>query len=425
MVNHEQTRIAISRHFILLIAILACLVLLASTWTLTTAQTSEPERTATPTVAFLDSALGETATTEFLLSIDPLYVTATAFILQMTYQAAGTTDFSGTPAPSSTLIPTLTFEEAENLRLRLNNEMETAAGFSHPVFDHIAYRLVSSAFYEIASANQLRASQMEVSLYTSTLDIQIRRMIHHDINYVAVIVRGFEHSSDELLVFQLKDIPILIFNNIQDGVYHFFRLSFSSEENRDLGGFADRNGNGRLDLAVMNLPTGTCGFSTLTLLEMQDDGQLENIAPTNWRTYSKALSDTNDDGILEIKVVEFFDIPIPVNCGQFPVTHWYGWNGTAYVNISGELGESYYPDIQAYWDSLASKDGCLLPSYEMYQMLVSYIAMGRLQEGWARLGPLLQWEKCSPETLVEQSEEFGQFLEWIGTELQNELQVQQ
>ncbi|MFN8372651.1 MAG: hypothetical protein U0694_07210 [Anaerolineae bacterium] len=96
---------------------------------------------------------------------------------------------------------------------------------------------------------------------------------------------------------------------------------------------------------------------------------------------------------------------------------YFGWNGTAYVNISSTLGDDYYPAVSAFWNSLPDDAVCVLPSAEMYAMLVDYIAWEQLAQAWAVLEPRLHWDACSPEVFAEHYEEMFTLQDWVSRNL--------
>lgn len=373
------------------------------------------------------------ATNQYLIDTgQDFYVTATAIIAGATQTVAAQrgTRYPLTPAPTATLIPTLSAQEFEDLRLHWITELETAAGFSHPVFDPIANSLVEQLAWLIDYSNQRSARLRHNPRADFQINLETRETTYGGDTYLALNIQAsFLHN--QLLIFWLAgDLPTLIFDSdVASGNYLWLTLS-GMYVDRDLGGFADRNGNGLPELVLENNPGGaSCNRETLTVLEIQPGGQVADITPERaLRVFLDGFVDLDGDGVLEIEASEwFFDKPqlSGVFCDRIEIKRYYSWNGTAYVDISGTLGEAYYPDIQAYWDSVAGQDGCLLPNYDMYRMLVSNMAMGRLHEGWSRLAPLLRWEQCFPSVLTASGEDIGQFITWMGKYLELEAQAGQ
>jgi hypothetical protein len=119
--------------------------------------------------------------------------------------------------------------------------------------------------------------------------------------------------------------------------------------------------------------------------------------------------------LLEIKVQnDVGELPYTgTGCNPTILTLYYGWNGTEYVDISPILDVSYWPEINEYWEYAAQQDGCLMFWRIMYEMLMGYHAMGRLDEGWRLLEPQLRWDECPEHTLEDERYFMDGLLEWI------------
>jgi hypothetical protein len=183
-------------------------------------------------------------------------------------------------------------------------------------------------------------------------------------------------------------------------------------------GFADRNGNGYPDLAI---DTGTGGSHPtlyLVLLELRPHGEVEDISPQSSDALPRYLVDLDGDGIFEIEARGCIPHPFNGYCldRYFGFRRLFAWDGTAYRDISA-TNEAYWPAIAAFWRGTREREGCLLPDYPMYDMLVGYLAMGRLQEGWSRLHPLLRWDTCSQDSFARYSKDMIDLVAWVGTHL--------
>jgi hypothetical protein len=347
--------------------------------------------------------------------LDPLDLTATWIIGQATIAAGSLVTKFLSPTPA----PTLSAQEEEALVARWTNELENAAGFSHPVFSYIAYGLLEP----VESAGRFR----DYFIHPLTV-----RKTYAGHEYAAILVREPDYPFVQFWIFRLTDdAPLLIANtSVSLGVT-------STEIDANSYKFADLNGNGLPDLSLFSWSGGNCPSMGFQLLEIQPDAEIVNVAASipfsTWGIltshtdlYDSVINfepvDLNQDRIMEIKVTgKFFDYVGQPNagCNFLPLVRYYSWNGIAYEDITSTLDETYYPGIDAYFKSI-EQPTCLAPDLAMDQMLVDYLALGRLKEGWARLEPQLHWELCSPETLVRQGTLMGELLVWIGTYLEKE-----
>lgn len=50
-------------------------------------------------------------------------------------------------------------------------------------------------------------------------------------------------------------------------------------------------------------------------------------------------------------------------------------------------------------------------------MLVGYLAMGRLAEGWLRLHPRLRWTECQEQALAKHQPDMIELVAWVGARL--------
>lgn len=137
-------------------------------------------------------------------------------------------------------------------------------------------------------------------------------------------------------------------------------------------GFADRNKNGLPDLAISNPNGGSHLTVALTLLEIQENGNIIDIAPERGDLDILEFRDIDLDQVLEIYGFGNFCVE-GYDCRQFQIARWFGWNGTAYVDISAEQAAFYQPENYI---------GYGYNSCPGYQALINYYVMDRLETGW-------------------------------------------
>lgn len=364
--------------------------------------------------------------------IDPIYVTATYIVGRATQtEAAYMTAIAGGPLPTAfvTSAPTLSPQDEEDLIAGWIAELETASGFSHPIFGVIAYDLLKGFRFNIEHIDQFPGLDTNISVMPV-----VTRVEYNGYEYVALITREPIISEATLWVFRLTDgEPILM-----SGDLPFSLGAVYGDLDPSQYAFNDFNKNGLPDVMVDFYSGGSCPSTWLGLFEIQPDGNVINVAkmiPENGpgsveidtNLYDSIIRfesiDVNDDGIPEIEMVgKYFDFPEHVNagCSFLPVTRYYAWDGNGYQDITATLDESYYPSIDTYFKS-AQESGCSLPGS---QVIVDYFVLGRLKEGWARIASQMHLEMCPAETLVGRGEEIGKFLAWVGMLLELEQQDQ-
>jgi hypothetical protein len=281
---------------------------------------------------------------------DPLALTATAIIAY----ATGTFSCSVTPTPTRTPEPTLTDFELNKLRREYKNTLVDALGFEHPIFEQIVTDFLNSE-QELRSEHGL----------SYPFAPEIIRTELEDSEYIAVVIHAPHHSRlyhDRLYMFQITDnVPRLLAIPAQEPST---RTGISAPM-LFTPSFGDKNNNGLLDLAVGGSWGGNCCLPSISLLEINADGDLVNITPGTDETYIVEYEDINNDGVYEL-------IGNSNNSfsGYFIVTHWYGWNGTAYVDISGEYEEFYQPEIDALLADLENNIDCYPPEFTLEKALL-------------------------------------------------------
>ncbi|MCB9453752.1 MAG: hypothetical protein H6672_20165 [Anaerolineaceae bacterium] len=320
---------------------------------------------------------------------------------------------SFTPTPSPTAIPSLTFPEVDDLGQKWVGELTAAFGFYHPVFDRLVY-------------NRLLRWQGRDSIWRdSDIAVDLRRTTVEGDTYVIGFVTLM--ANDALL----GNIGLLAFREDETPELMLPYSPYSWNIPKIMGAFADYNQNGYPDLMLENRYGGDCPRQETTLLEVRP-GEIVNITPAN--SVFLEMVDLDGDAIPEIAAsrqtwYQQQGVSLPdtaeSNCPDLTLVRWFRWNGDSYQDISPELGEAFYPRIVTFWELAAQdEDGCLLPDRAMYDLLLDYELIGKLEEGWARLYPQLNWDACPATVLSEQGEAMGAFLSWVGDRLQLSQQAQ-
>jgi hypothetical protein len=366
------------------------------------------------------------ATIQYLLDTEPLYASATAFILQVTQAACRqypTGPSTPQSLPTATEIATLSPQAKADLHARWIADLETAVGFSHPVFDEVVDKVIQWVKYTPGFFD-----------YAPDFPAEVEPFTYDDTGYVAVIVPETLSIiwGTRFLLFQLDDnTPTLIYDlelgsNGQRYVGEL--MSFDSDlytytPQEDASTFADRNGNGYPELLIhtaSSIGSSGCIYGPEVLLEFQPDGSIVDIAPPSWD--NMGLVDLDGDGIMEIVLDETVSNPFWGGKCRSPLTRWYAWDGTAYMDITATLTAYFQLRIDAYWESIADREGCLIPDDRMVQLLLDYEAIGQLDVGWARLQPRLHWELCPPyEPMRPDSpnrQNMESFLRWVEDHLE-------
>ncbi|MEO8610044.1 MAG: hypothetical protein ABI690_19275 [Chloroflexota bacterium] len=363
-------------------------------------------------------------------SIDPIYITATYIVGRATQtEAAYMTATAGGTLPTSvvTSTPTLSPEDEEDLIARWTDELERATGFSHPLFAGIAYDLLNGVRYGGQLSDEYR------DFYIHPI---VTRTKYDGNEYVVLVTREPVISEATVWIFRVTDgKPVLMSGDVPYSLGVIY-----GDIDPSWFDFKDFNQNGLPDLIVGYNSGGNCPSTWFGLLEIQPDGNIVDVAKTipQHEIVQADLADTslyvsifrvefvdvNQDGVSEVKAVgEYFNYPTQgsFGCNFVPMVRYYAWDGKGYKDITSTLDESYYPDIDAYFDNI-KESGCLYPGLEMDQVVLDYFVLGRLKDGWAWLASQLHWEMCSPKALTQSGELMGKFLTWVGTLLDLEQQ---
>jgi hypothetical protein len=92
---------------------------------------------------------------------------------------------------------------------------------------------------------------------------------------------------------------------------------------------------------------------------------------------------------------------------------WWGWDGTAYVDISAQHPEFYMLDIERFLEVLETNEGCYAPDYSLAKVLLNYYTLGRLGEVWPELRQKMGWDSCSVEMIAEHGEKMLYLEKWV------------
>jgi hypothetical protein len=186
--------------------------------------------------------------------------------------------------------------------------------------------------------------------------------------------------------------------------------------------FADRNRNGYPDLIVTGGTGGNCYWQEFQLLEFRPGDVVVDLIPPDDDIYVRTMVDLNNDGVQELELRIYTYVPYQSTaCSSIRLVRYYGWDGSAYVDISPTLNQSYWPAINQFWANLPDDAVCLQPTEpDLIPMLLGYEAMGRFEEGWTRLQSRLRWDACASFTPMTsfQLDNMAQLLFWVGERLE-------
>lgn len=354
--------------------------------------------------------------------IDPLLATATYILAGATEtQAAYMTNTAvagfGLPTPQpqlptylATPVVPISPQEIESHRNEYLGDLISATGFKHPIFDGIIANILE---------NNAKSGRWEDGHSIHVVQTQAEGA-----KYLGLIVQ-LDSSwlwSDRLFMFQISNnAPILLQNPLAHvdglGLGFYGRIVDNWNENDPawidkyifVHGFYDWNHNGLPDLAISSDSAGNCCSSPqLHLIEIKTDGTIEDISPSNVDVVPYGFVDPDHDGQWEI-------IGISRRGGAGPeYYHWFGWDGTTYVDTSADHADFYQPQIDAFKQKLETNLQCHDPrSYELESILYSYKAMGRLKEGWAEIETLLNWDTCTADHLKQFGGNMAYIERWV------------
>lgn len=342
--------------------------------------------------------VASSATSLALGTVDPLFASATAIVRGATQtQAAilgitlpGETPVTRAPSPTATPIPTYTKDEFAARKTELVNILISVMGFKHPIFDQIANDFVAE---ESRNGAQKSRFKPEVAMTWFAGSKYVAALVPEPDS----VVLGYVMGSSRFLLFRiLNGKPVLLDHptlQFLGGNITYFDVDF---ERDNVVGFADHNNNGLPDLAIYSTCGGSACSPVMTLIEIQNTGEMIDITPKTPDGYPMWFVDLNHDGIWEIQGREETCI---VDCMAYS-PRFFGWTGTEYVDITSQYPEYFMPDITAFLQRLQNNTECYLPVGENFdRVLLGYYAIGRLKEGWATIKPLLKWDACTAEQL--------------------------
>jgi hypothetical protein len=195
---------------------------------------------------------------------------ADTWILTVTQIVAEITQTKQAALQTPTPVPTLTAGEKDDLAARWLHELESAAGFTHPVFDEVVAAL---------------KKDLDYGHEPGWLNIAGQATRYDGMEFLVMIVpdRGyFQIRSQRILAFRVRDgvpewlpLPMSALIQLQRGD----PISFGDETDVYAGGFADRNGNGYPDIWMRTYSTGSSPMEAAALLELRPGGELIDVTP--------------------------------------------------------------------------------------------------------------------------------------------------
>jgi hypothetical protein len=365
-------------------------------------------------------------------TLDPLAVTASAIVQGATDTAAAQQATSAAPgfeplaATATTMVqratlgphPTLSSEIVGFIQQQFVDILKSSLGFYHPVFEEAAGSAAASRFFQLGMPYkpQVVTTDFESNKYVAAI-------LPASLPYNGPYRFDPDYPADGLFVFRIPDgtgTPILVdkiagsgpasefFNLYPDGLDTGF---LTNAHRRDaypeppVYGFQDVNKNGLPDLAITGYPGGNTPWLLLMLYEITGDHQVVNITPhvpARWDGfYMDGFADPNGDGVWEIRMADVANAAANLFHPQMYDTRWFGWNGSAYVDITSQMADFYQPDIDAFMSQLQNAGPCFRPTDEMSWALAHYFELGRLREAWAEIEPRLRWNECTPEQMAD------------------------
>lgn len=323
-------------------------------------------------------------------SLMPAQMTATSLVA--TFYATQTIGAGGIPQqppilfmpPTQTLVPTrtpsptLTQREATEQIEATTDSLDTAFGFSHPVFQEIAKDFVGGERAVFGDMSiEIEKTQFEGSTY-------------------AVGIIDFGLYSRHILFFRVDNEDVVLLADMSVGDH----AGYSVQGDPSTPGFADRNQNGLPDIALSGFSGGSHITVGMALMEITEEGELVNVAAATTWYHDISFVDIDGDQIPEI--VGYRREGYGSGAGlsrccssttslcELGYFQLFGWNGTAYVDVSAEHPDFYLPAIV-----YTHMNGCDNIG-SVCQALVNYYTMGQLEEGWQSLQ-----DTCSPTMAPE------------------------
>ncbi len=307
-----------------------------------------------------------------------------------------------TPTPA----PTLTTAERDEFEVSVLTKLRSAFGFDHPLFQELAER------YSQASPEYIR------DLQDGLLDVSIATTWFANHRYVVGSMPSPILGSTAVLLFRVDAQGHV--TELKSGFglptgYSYLWLD-------DSEGFADRNQNQRPELPIYGYTGGNCCPRYMLLLELNPQGEFVNITPRHTDVTPTRFNDLDQDGVWEIEGVLPVSIPLDSSSSNRPsLVRWFAWDGSRYVETSANYQDWYQQrDIDPLWEYLGYRQPCVpLPlllytgDISVYQVLLDYYAMGRLDEGWAEIQRRANWAECKPRLMPQYEREISLFEDWL------------
>jgi hypothetical protein len=248
------------------------------------------------------------------------------------------------------------------------NQLVSAVGFEHPT--------LMEAAHDIAEYPHLQTLG-----FSQTVHIQENQF--QNAHYVSIALPTKSFPGQRFLLFMdTGDSGSLIYGTVSSGVP-------STVE--------DRNDNGKPDFVYYFNWGGNCCPTQLRLIESTPDEGWADIAPKSNDVYPVGIADLNGDGLFEIEGAAFYPPPLSqvIRSDYVVLIRWFGWNGSAYVDISAHQHNFYETRINRLLSKIV-KFSCPINwnTKNLYEVLLNYYAMGQLRNGWKKLQPLLDLDNC-------------------------------
>jgi hypothetical protein len=280
--------------------------------------------------------------------------------------------------------------------------IQTAFGLEHPIFREIISQYEDWALQAIqeqgADTYHLFVSQTQFNGATYSVG-----SIPSQVPYPPIDILGFRVDPDGNV--QQLEVP------------YDFPIGYVPWL---LGEFADHNGNGRSDIPVSGFTGGNCCPGTLSLLELNDQGDFVDITPIMTDVDPVGFEDLDEDGIWEIVGV----MGSSPNFREIRLTRVYAWDGAAYIEASLQFEDWYLERIKDALTRVNRAQSCVYVPYlissgdsdgtNIYQALLDYYVIGRIEEGWQVIRNMIHWADCKQERTDKASRiEIWRFEQWV------------
>jgi hypothetical protein len=320
-------------------------------------------------------------------------------------------EFPGS-SPTRTPVPTLTTPERAELLAYALNIIETAFGLEHPIFRDIVEQYDDSILQSIRRRGE---EDKRIFVYETQFDDNIYR--------VGSITSPSPYPPRVFLFFRIDAAgnaqQLSVTLDFPPGYVPWDLDMFYSSVAVNAG-FGDRNGNGRPDIPVWGNTGGNCCPRALLLLELNDQGEFVDITPIMTDVDPVGFEDLDEDGIWEIVGV----MGSGPNFRETHLTRVYAWDGSAYIEASLQFEDWYLERIKGALVRVNRAQSCVYVPFlissgdsdgtNIYQALLDYYVIGRIEEGWQVIRNMIHWADCKQEYTDKASRiEIWRFEQWV------------